>query len=106
MKLLLDECLPRDLKYYFKGHEVKTVAEMKWAGKKNGELLVLAAGRFDVFVTADQNLAYQENLEKTLLAILVLVVVDSRLETFKPLIPRAVEILKGIRPQEIKFVKV
>lgn len=105
MKLLLDECLPKDLKHHFKGFEVKTVAEMKWAGKKNGELLALAAKQFDVFLTADQNLVYQQNLERTSLGVLVFVVPDSRLETFEPLVPKALEALKNINPKQIKFVK-
>jgi len=62
MRILLDESLPRRLKTEFVGHEVATVAERGWSGVKNGELLTLAAERFDVFVTADQNLQYQQNL--------------------------------------------
>ncbi len=56
MKMLIDECLPRKLKHELPGHEVRTVPEMGWAGKKNGELLRLMSGQFDVFVTIDRNL--------------------------------------------------
>jgi len=56
MRVLLDECLPRRLKREIVGYEVVTVPEAGWAGKSNGELLALAAERFDVFVTVDQNL--------------------------------------------------
>ena len=56
MRILLDECLPKKLKKDFSNHEVKTVPEMGWAGKKNGELLPLLENHFDIFITADQNL--------------------------------------------------
>jgi predicted nuclease of predicted toxin-antitoxin system len=56
VKILIDECLPRKLKNALPDHEVKTVPEMGWAGKKNGELLKLMIGVFDVFITVDSNL--------------------------------------------------
>jgi len=54
------------------GHEIKTAQHMGWGRKKNGELLTLAEGQFDVFVTTDQNLKYQQNLTGRHIAILVL----------------------------------
>ncbi len=59
MRVLLDECLPRQLKQELIGHDVVTVPEAGWAGKQNGELIALATERFDVFVTIDQNLPAQ-----------------------------------------------
>ena len=56
MKILLDESLPRRLKNDLKTHHVKTVPEAGWHGKKNGELLKLMEGKYDCFITADQNL--------------------------------------------------
>lgn len=97
MKLLLDECLPQKLKFHFKNHEVKTAPEMGWAGKTNGELLKLAASQFDVFITADQNLTFQQNLEKAKLGVLVLVAPDNKLETLIPLIPEALLKLKQVQ---------
>ena len=61
MKILLDESLPKSLTKEFKGHFVSTVVGHGWSGKKNGELLRLAQKEFDVFLTADQNLQYQQN---------------------------------------------
>lgn len=61
-RVLLDECLPKRLKREFIDCAVSTVPEMGWAGKKNGELMKVAHAQFDVFVTADQNLQYQQNL--------------------------------------------
>ncbi len=60
MRVLLDECLPRKLKREVQGHDVTTVPEMGWAGKKNGDLLRLAAPHFEAFVTMDQGIRFQQ----------------------------------------------
>ena len=72
MKVLFDECLPKRLKQAFRGHEIKTVPEVGWAGKTNGELLQLAKGKFEAFVTIDQNLQYQQNLETSGMAVVLI----------------------------------
>lgn len=65
MLILLDEQLPRQLAPFLKGHEARTVQQQGWAGLKNGELLREAsAAGFQVFLTADQNIEFQQNLEK------------------------------------------
>ena len=56
MRVLRDECLPRRLKRELVDHDARTVPEMGWASKRNGELLALAAAEFDVFLTVDRNL--------------------------------------------------
>ena len=84
MRILLDESLPRRLRNIFAGHEVVTVVEAGWPGIENGELLRLAATRFDVFVTADQNLQFQQNLSTLPISVAVLVAVDNRLESLRP----------------------
>ncbi len=61
MRVLLDECVPQGLRAELPGHEVKTVAEAGWAGAKNGTLLQLAATQFDVLLTVDRNLEYQQS---------------------------------------------
>lgn len=72
MKILLDECTPRVVKRRLLGHSVHTVQEMGWAGLKNGKLLAAADGHFDVFVTTDKNLSFQQNLTKYSFAVLLL----------------------------------
>src|SRR5205823_9637384 len=74
MRVLLDECVPRGLRTELPGHEVKTVAEAGWAGVKNGALLQLAANHFDVLLTVDRNLEYQQSFsgEKAALAHLLI----------------------------------
>jgi predicted nuclease of predicted toxin-antitoxin system len=98
MRVLLDECLPRRLKRTLSGHEVRTVPEAGWAGKKNGELLRLASGVFDAFVTIDQNLRYQQNLQGTSVAVIVLECRTSRFDDLLPLVPRLIEALGGTLP--------
>ena len=72
MKILLDESVPRLLKLRLPQLNISTVQEIGWAGVQNGELLRRAEELFDVFVTADQNLQFQQNLSRHKLAILVL----------------------------------
>ena len=94
MKVLLDECLPKKLKRDFVGYEVNTVPEMGWAGIKNGALLTLAEPQFDVFITIDNNLRYQQNLKTIQLVIVVLNATDSKLETLRLLIPSVLSTLE------------
>ena len=72
MKLLLDECIDRKLATEFSSYEVKTVPQMGWAGVKNGQLLALAEAEFDVFITVDRNLSFQQNLPQFNIAVIVL----------------------------------
>ena len=73
MKILLDECVPVQVRKALDGHEVTTVPKMGGAGVTNGELLDLAeAAGFDLFVVADKNLRYQQNFEHRRIAILEL----------------------------------
>lgn len=71
MKILLDEDMPRVLKRNLPEHQALTVQDMGWAGVKNGELLKRADLQFDVFLTADQNLRYQQNVKRFGISIVV-----------------------------------
>jgi hypothetical protein len=90
MKILLDESLPRKLRDDFgTDHDVWTVRDKGWLGKKNGVLLNLMTGDgFDLFVTIDRNMPYQQNLTKLPLTIFVLCAKDSTRETLQALIPK------------------
>jgi hypothetical protein len=66
---------------------------MGWASKKNGELLTLAAVQFDVFLTVDRNLSYQQDLSAFNIAVVVMVASGNRLVDLRPLMPRVLEIL-------------
>lgn len=101
MKVLLDECLPRKLKKELEGHTIITVPEQGWAGIKNGELLRLAEAEFDVFITIDQNLTAQQNFKNINLAIVVLVAINNRIETLKPLMPNVKIALDKIQAGDV-----
>lgn len=85
MKILLDENLPIKLKRSFdNSHEVFSVREMGWSGKKNGELLgLLLSANFEVLVTMDKNLSSEQNLNKYPVSIFVLHRVNNKLETIE-----------------------
>jgi predicted nuclease of predicted toxin-antitoxin system len=72
MRVLFDQGTPAPLRFFLTGHEVITAHELGWSDLKNGELLSAAEANFDVFITTDQNLRYQQNLSGRNLAILVL----------------------------------
>ena len=97
MRILLDECVPRKLRRELQEHEVLTVTERGWSGIKNGKLLALAEGEFDVFLTVDQNLKYQQNLKAFNIAAILLVARNNRLRTLLPLMPEVRRGLDGIQ---------
>jgi predicted nuclease of predicted toxin-antitoxin system len=101
MKILIDECLPRKLKHELPEHEVRTVPEAGWAGKKNGELLKLMSGVYDVFVTVDSNMQDQQVLEAMQLSFIVLSAVNNKLETLLPLMPAVQSALGSIQPGQV-----
>lgn len=72
MTILLDECTPRIIKRLLPERNIRTVQEMNWSGLKNGELLIATEKEFDVFITTDKSLRYQQNLAARKLAILLL----------------------------------
>jgi len=92
MKVLLDECLPKKLKRELPDHEVTRVQEMGWSGIKNGALVrLIQASDFEVFVTIDGNLEYQQNLRAINFAIIVLDAPDNTFATLRPLMPEVNE---------------
>jgi predicted nuclease of predicted toxin-antitoxin system len=93
MRILLDECIDRRLAREFSGYEIKTVPQMGWAEIKDRELLILAASVFDVFITADRNLSFQQNLSPFDLALIVLQAQSNRLADLKPLVPKILDVL-------------
>ena len=101
MKLLLDECVTRFVKRDLPGHEVHTVEEAGFKGLENGDLLRVATGTYDALITVDQNLSYQQNVAALDLAILVLAAKRNSYARLKPLLPRALNVLKTIKPGEM-----
>lgn len=103
-RVLLDENLPRLLKWELSGFDVRTVAEVGWAGVKNGRLLRLAAAEFDVFVTADRNLSFQQPVTTFDLGIVVLRARTTKLEDLLPLVPAIAEALPPITAGQVCHV--
>jgi hypothetical protein len=102
MRILLDECVPRPLRRHLAGHDVRTIREMGWAGKKNGELLTLiAADGFEVLLTVDQNIRHQQNLAAAGVAVVVLVAATNRLADLLPLVPSALAALAAIKSGDV-----
>ena len=102
MKLLLDECTPHVLKRLLTGFEIRTVQNLGWAGITNGSLLQLAEGRFDVLITSDQSLKYQQNLSGRQLAIVQLP--TNEVPIVVKLAPAVQSALEAIKPGE--FVEI
>ncbi len=106
MKILLDESLPRKLCSDFgPDHEIWSVRDKGWLGKKNGELLrLMAEEKFEIFVTVDRNLPYQQNLQRLPVTIFVLCAFNNRRETLKMLIPKIFErIIQGVTANVIEI---
>ena len=72
---------------------------------KNGELLRRAAREFDVWVTADQNIEYQQNLNLFDIAVVVLVAQRNELESLLPLMPPLQEVVRVIQPHQIVYIE-
>jgi predicted nuclease of predicted toxin-antitoxin system len=106
MRVLLDECVPSRLRRELPGHDVRTVPEMGWAAKENGELLALAARAFDVFLTVDQKLSYQQNVPQLDIAVIVLVARRTKIEFLRPLMADVQQALTAIRSGEVRRIGV
>ena len=104
MRILLDESLPRRLRGELSRHTVETVTQCGWSGLGNVELLKTAAGRFDAFLTADQNIEYQQNLRSLPLAVVVLVARRTTYEALRPLMPEVLERLDRLEPRTLARV--
>ena len=104
MTILLDESVPRHLRQLLAPHECRTVQEQGWGGKKNGELLFVAQREFDVFITADQNIKYQQNLARHNIAVLLLSTNDlHRIRAAAPTLQAAID---SIQKNELKSVSI
>jgi len=105
MKVLLDECLPRKLKGALAGHDCRTVPEEGFAGQKNGRLLSLAeAAGFDLFLTLDKGIEYQQNLAGRSIAILIVRARSNRLQDLLPHMDACRTVMTSIQAGEVMRV--
>ena len=104
MRVLLDGCVNWRLGRDIIGHDVKTAHQMGWTTVQNGALLALASQHFDVFVTVDRNLSFQQNLDSFSIAVVVLQAKTNRLADLRPLVPTLLEAIKSARSGAVKFI--
>ncbi len=97
LKVLIDECLDKRLAAEIPDALVKTVPQMGWAGLTNGKLLDKAQSHFDVFVTSDQNLSFQQNLKKYKITVVVLCPATNKIDDLKLLVPKLLKEVPGLK---------
>ena len=93
MKVLLDECVDSRLAPHLGALDVRTVAEQGWGGITNGKLLALAAAEFDVFITVDRNLSFQQHLPKFDIAVVLMIAKTNRVNDLVELVPALLAVL-------------
>jgi predicted nuclease of predicted toxin-antitoxin system len=104
MRILLDESVPGRLGPLLTGHSTVTVQRQGWPSVKNGKLLALAAGEFDVLLTADKGMEYQQNLETLPVAILIVLARSNRIEDMARAVPAILSALAEMKPRTLRKV--
>ncbi len=104
MTIFLDHCLPKRLRLFLPGQQVTTAREMRWEEIGNGKLLSLVEGQFDVFLTIDKGIKYQQNMAGRNLAVIALRAVNNRIETLIPLMPQALALLPTVEPGQVYII--
>lgn len=105
MRILLDHCLDWRLKRHLPGHEVRATFELGWEAFRNGHLLTLAEAEFDVFLTVDKGIQYQQNMTDCTIAVITLRAKDNRLSTHAPLMPQVLALLPTVEPGHVYLVQ-
>ena len=104
MRILLDESVPEKLGRLLVGHSFSTVQRQGWTSVKNGKLLALAKDHFDLLLTADKGMEYQQNQETLPVAILVVRASSNRLEDLVRALPAILAALEEIPPRTLRKV--
>ncbi|HYI08669.1 MAG TPA: hypothetical protein VEK57_06335 [Thermoanaerobaculia bacterium] len=103
-RVLFDENMPRKLRRDLPQFFIRTAQEEGWSAFKNGDLLRRATVTFDVLVTIDQRMRYQQNMTRFEIGIVVIEVPDTRLVHLRPLVPQLSEAIERVRPGEVVVV--
>jgi hypothetical protein len=104
VRVLLDESIPIDFAQDLKELQASTVIGLGWAGLKNGALLRQATGKFDVLVTMDKNLQFQQNLAAHAIGVVLIRARSNRIDDLRPLVPQIVAAVAATRPGKIGVV--
>ena len=99
--MLLDECLPVEIAAELPKHDVQTIRSMRWRGKKNGELLRLAAASFNVFITIDHGLVFQQRIANLRLGVITLDAESNEMKDLKPLMPALRHAVLKVKPGQV-----
>ena len=107
MKILLDECVTKKLRSFLVGHDVFTVTQMKWNGFRNGNLMARAvAESFDVVITIDKNLRFQQNIQKKDLIVVVFDSPSSNIEELQKFIPQFLNQLPSFEKKNVYIITI
>ena len=101
IRVLLDECIPVEVVAELPNHHVRTIRGMRWRGRKNGELLQLAAANFNVFVTIDQGLVFQQQIAKLKLGVVTLDALSNDMKELQPLMPALRHAVMKVKPGQV-----
>jgi hypothetical protein len=101
VKILLDENIPHALRALLPGHDVFTVQWLGWGSIKNGELLKKADGQFDVLLTVDKGIRYQNDFKDKKIAVITVLCSGNRLENLRPFLPLIMRELNHITPGKV-----
>jgi len=102
MRVLIDECIDRRIKPHLLGHDVWTVQDMGWVGKQNGELLrEMIGSKLEVLLTVDKSIQFQQNIQSSGVALLVMKPKKNKIKELMPLIPDVLAALGTIKPGEV-----
>ena len=104
MRLLLDEHIPVGLSAELHGHAVDTVSGRGWSGIKNGELLRRMSGQYDVLVTMDRSIEFQQRTSTLPFGIVLVRARSTRMEDLRPLVPSILSALAAVNPGRIRRV--
>lgn len=104
MRILFDQGMPKKLRRHLSGHEVRTAYEAGLSEYSNGELLRAAEQDFDVFISTDANIKYQQQLSGYDIALIVLRAFTNSLDDYLPLLPELLEALKAITPGTVVYL--
>lgn len=106
MNILFDENFPRPLRRFFlPEHQVTTVQKMEWLEAENGDLLAIAEAEFDVLLSTDKGIKYQQNFTGRNIAVITLRARDNRIPTLTPLMPQVLALLPTVQPGQVYLVE-
>ncbi|MEK7831032.1 MAG: hypothetical protein AAB401_08100 [Acidobacteriota bacterium] len=105
MRVLFDKGVPVKLRHSFPNHSVTVVRDLGWDELENGKLLAQAQNQFDVLITTDSNVSYQQPLHAYDIALIVLRAFKIKLEFYLPLVPEVETALSTIQSGEVVYIK-